>query len=141
MFQLQMTGYMFKNAEYRLSLSQSLGQSDRMLPGSGVGNNDDDDAVALKQGKGRLKGKIKVRYGASNASPDDNDDEDKKNNKVEGEEEVDEQPKSELFSPGMEVEVNAQSYLSELSGEVHRLRDELDVAKQAKEEEIRKDLL
>ena len=24
MFQLQMTGYMFKNAEYRLSLSRSL---------------------------------------------------------------------------------------------------------------------
>lgn len=140
MFQLQMTGYMFKNAEYRLSLSQSLGQSDRMLPGSGVGNgnNDDDDAVALRQGKGRLKGKIKVRYGANNASSSDGDE---KNNNEEGGEEVNEQPKSEFSSPGMEVEVDAQSYLSELRGEVNRLRDELDVAKQAKEEEIRKDLL
>lgn len=140
MFQLQMTGYMFKNAEYRLSLSQSLGQSDRMLPGSGVGNGniEDDDAVALRQGKGRLKGKIKVRYGANNASSSDGDE---KNNNEEGGEEVNEQPKSEFSSPGMEVEVDAQSYLSELRGEVNRLRDELDVAKQAKEEEIRKDLL
>lgn len=135
-----MTGYMFKNAEYRLSLSQSLGQSDRMLPGSGVGNGiiEDDEAVALRQGKGRLKGKIKVRYGANNASSSDGDE---KNNNEEGGEEVNEQPKSEFSSPGMEVEVDAQSYLSELRGEVNRLRDELDVAKQAKEEEIRKDLL
>jgi len=135
-----MTGYMFKNAEYRLSLSQSLGQSDRMLPGSGVGNGiiEDDEAVALRQGKGRLKGKIKVRYGANNASSSDGGE---KNNNEEGGEEVNEQPTSEFSSPGMEVEVDAQSYLSELRGEVNRLRDELDVAKQAKEEEIRKDLL
>ena len=140
MFQLQMTGYMFKNAEYRLSLSQSLGLSDRMLPGSGFrnGNIEDDEAVALRQGKGRLKGKIKVRYGANNASSDGGE----KKNKEEGGEEVNfEQPTSEFSSPGMEVEVDAQSYLSELRGEVNRLRDELDVAKQAKEEEIRKDLL
>jgi len=48
---------------------------------------------------------------------------------------------SDISIPGMEVEVDAQSYLSELRGEVNRLRDELDNAKQTRDEEIRKDLL
>ena len=33
MFQLQMTGYMFKNAEYRISLSQSLSDVPALPPG------------------------------------------------------------------------------------------------------------
>lgn len=73
-------------------------------------------------------GKIKVRYGASagtnSKSSDDND--------------------SESPSPaplGMEVEVDAEAYMAELRGQVSRLREELDATKQAKEEEIRKDLL
>ena len=33
MFQLQMTGYMFKNAEYRLSLSRSLQDVPALMPG------------------------------------------------------------------------------------------------------------
>ncbi|KAL7550987.1 hypothetical protein ACHAWF_014193 [Thalassiosira exigua] len=127
MFQLQMTGYMFKNAEYRLSLSQSLGR-ERMLPGS-VGTN--------REGK-RIKGKIKVRYGARGDLGKDADETD-------GKDETDEeggQPSSSPFStPGMEVEVDAKAYMSELRGEVRRLREELDARKQAKEEEIRKDLL
>jgi len=124
MFQLQMTGYMFKNAEYRLSLSQSLERSDRMLPG----DTNNDDEAAIKEGRGSIKGKIKVRYGGSNTNNSDEKDNDNKD-------------ESDTSIPGMEVEVDAASYLSELRGEVGRLRDELDVAKQAKEEEIRKDLL
>ena len=123
MFQLQMTGYMFKNAEYRLSLTQSLERSDRMLPGD---TNNDDEAV-IKEGRGNIKGKIKVRYGGSNTNNADEDNDNK--------------DESDTLIPGMEVEVDAASYLSELRGEVGLLRDELDVAKQAKEEEIRKDLL
>ena len=123
MFQLQMTGYMFKNAEYRLSLSQSLERSDRMLPGDA--NNDDE--AAIKEGRGSIKGKIKVRYGGSNTNNAD--------------ENGDNKDESDTSMPGMEVEVDAASYLSELRGEVGRLRDELDIAKQAKEEEISKDLL
>lgn len=130
MFQLQMTGYMFKNAEYRLSLSQSLGGSDRMLPG-GV-DEGTTATTAVKEGKGRLKGKIKVRYGGGGK---DNTSE---NNDNEDESKSDE---SDISIPGMEVEVDAQSYLSELRGEVNRLRDELDNAKQTRSEEIRKDLL
>jgi len=122
MFQLQMTGYMFKNAEYRLSLTQSLERSDRMLPG----DTNNDDEAAIKEGRGNIKGKIKVKYGGNTDSSDEDND-----NKDE----------SDTSIPGMEVEVDAASYLSELRGEVGRLRDELDVAKQAKEEEIRKDLL
>jgi len=124
MFQLQMTGYMFKNAEYRLSLTQSLERSDRMLPG----DTNNDDEAAIKEGRGNIKGKIKVRYGGSNTNNSDEEDNDNKD-------------ESDTSIPGMEVEVDAASYLSELRGEVGRLRDELDVAKQAKEEEIRKDLL
>lgn len=33
MFQLQMTGYMFKNAEYRLSLQSSMRAPPALLPG------------------------------------------------------------------------------------------------------------
>ena len=119
-----MTGYMFKNAEYRLSLTQSLERSDRMLPG----DTNNDDEAAIKEGRGNIKGKIKVRYGGSNTNNSD-------------EEDIDNKDESDTSIPGMEVEVDAASYLSELRGEVGRLRDELDVAKQAKEEEIRKDLL
>lgn len=140
MFQLQMTGYMFKNAEYRLSLSQSLGSRDRMLPGDVMG-----DMQAVKEGKGKLKGKIKVQYGgvagggSTSSSASDNDEASSSNETVE-----EDKPKDEsMFSstPGMEVEVDAQAYMSELRGEVSKLREELDATKQAKEEEIRKDLL
>ena len=140
MFQLQMTGYMFKNAEYRLSLSQSLGRSDRMLPGGVGGGVDDDTKRAYSEG-GRLKGKIKVRYGGGNdnddgsESPSSDVDDDSSNS------EQQQKQTSEFSSPGMEVEVDAQAYMSELRGEVSRLREELDATKQAKEEEIRKDLL
>eukprot|EP00585_Thalassiosira_rotula_P013346 CAMPEP_0196132790 /NCGR_PEP_ID=MMETSP0910-20130528/2269_1 /TAXON_ID=49265 /ORGANISM="Thalassiosira rotula, Strain GSO102" /LENGTH=279 /DNA_ID=CAMNT_0041392431 /DNA_START=240 /DNA_END=1076 /DNA_ORIENTATION=+ len=50
MFQLQMTGYMFKNAEYRLSLAQSLGGSvdSRMfLPGGR--DEEEEDAKAVRE--------------------------------------------------------------------------------------------
>lgn len=37
MFQLQMTGYMFKNAEYRLSLQSSMRASAALPPGTRLG--------------------------------------------------------------------------------------------------------
>jgi len=141
MFQLQMTGYMFKNAEYRLSLSQSLGRTDRMLPGGiGGAGGEEEDARAVREGRGRLKGKIKVRYGGGGGEDSSEDaDEDANGNKEE--ESNQQKPTTSFSTPGMEVEVDAQAYMSELRGEVSRLRDELDATKQAKEEEIRKDLL
>ena len=67
MFQLQMTGYMFKNAEYRLSLSQSLGMtttnpqaSSFLLSGSGLDQDHEDDEDESPLSKGKVKGKLKM---------------------------------------------------------------------------------
>jgi len=152
MFQLQMTGYMFKNAEYRLSLSSSLGSlgsgvgGRRMLP-SGDGQDDEDKAL-VREGRGTLKGKIKVRYGgAATVTSSDNNDNTNSTGNSQVETEVDkkagddQEEETTSSTPGMEVEVDAQAYMSELRGEVRRLREELDATKLAKEEEIRKDLL
>ena len=48
MFQLQMTGYMFKNAEYRLSLSRSLQDVPALMPG-------EDDSSSLPPVEGQVK--------------------------------------------------------------------------------------
>jgi len=123
MFQLQMTGYMFANAEYRASLSQTLGSSNTLM----LNGESNQDGKAWLDGK-RIDGKIKVRYGASVG--------------VNSESSVDDESESPSPSSfGMEVEVDAEAYMAELRGEVSRLREELDATKQAKEEEIRKDLL
>ena len=122
-FQLQMTGYMFANAEYRASLSQTLGSSNTLM----LNGESNQDGKAWLDGK-RIDGKIKVRYGASVG--------------VNSESSVDDESESPSPSSfGMEVEVDAEAYMAELRGEVSRLREELDATKQAKEEEIRKDLL
>jgi hypothetical protein len=49
MFQLQMTGYMFKNAEYRLSLSRSLQDVPALMPG------DEDPDSKLPPVEGQVK--------------------------------------------------------------------------------------
>src|SRR6056300_525625 len=118
-----MTGYMFKNAEYRLSLSQSLGSSNKKLMLNGENNPED---KVWRDGK-RVEGKIKVRYGTG----------------ADAATESAAESESSVTTPlgGMEVEVDAEAYMAELRGQVSRLRDELDATKQAKEEEIRKDLL
>lgn len=123
MFQLQMTGYMFANAEYRASLSQSLGSSNTLM----LNGESSQDGKAWLDGK-RIDGKIKVRYGASAGANSESSIDDES-----------ESPSPSTF--GMEVEVDAEAYMAELRGEVSRLREELDATKQAKEEEIRKDLL
>ncbi len=118
-----MTGYMFANAEYRASLSQSLGSSNTLM----LNGESNQDGKAWLDGK-RIDGKIKVRYGTSVGG--------------DSESPTDDEGESPSPSPfGMEVEVDAEAYMAELRGEVSRLREELDATKQAKEEEIRKDLL
>lgn len=140
-----MTGYMFKNAEYRLSLEQSLGGFDPesladakfLLKGDGTTNNQKEEIDPLK---GKVKGKIRVRYGAK--EQDDNNkvpmgkqsDDD---NKQGDDNEEDEEPNLK----GVEMEVDAEAYMSELRSEVSQLRDELVVARKEKEEALRKDLL
>jgi hypothetical protein len=137
MFQLQMTGYMFKNAEYRLGLSQSLaaaadsgGVSSRTMQlGGDVGvGGGDDDAAMVREGR-LMDGKIKVRYGSVSGSGGD-------------EEELSTTTTTPSTNKGgLEVEVDAKAYMSELRREVKRLRDELELSQQAKQEELQKDLL
>jgi hypothetical protein len=126
MFQLQMTGYMFKNAEYRSSLSQSLGMSptgqssNYLLAGDATDDDAEDNKDRLLAGK--IRGKLKIRYGGS---------------KGEGEKTGDE---SSPLS-GLEMEVDAEAYMSELRSEVSRLKEELGQTRDVKEEALQKDLL
>mmetsp|Transcript_922 Transcript_922/g.1518 ORF Transcript_922/g.1518 Transcript_922/m.1518 type:complete len:467 (-) Transcript_922:212-1612(-) len=137
MFQLQMTGYLFKNAEYRLSLSQSLGSVAPVLgPGgaiaalSGVDNDNDydfDDDDGIDPLKGKVRGKLKISYDRD----DGNDDDSEATTNVQGAAED---------SP-VELEVDAAAYMSELRTEVSKLRDELSSRRKEKEEAVNKDLL
>lgn len=59
MFQLEMTGYMFKNAEYRLALSREFGSgSGTNLLLGGTSSSDEDDDEDVKE----VRGKLKVNY-------------------------------------------------------------------------------
>ncbi|GAX22372.1 hypothetical protein FisN_3Hh420 [Fistulifera solaris] len=115
MFQLQMTGYMFKNAEYKLSLSQAIDDGDKgkfLLNGV---ENDNEEANPLQ---GKVRGKLRVKYVR------------KENSEA-----------SVVDDSTGGIEVDAEAYMSELRSEVEKLRDELTVARKTKEETIRKDLL
>ena len=57
MFQLQMTGYMFKNAEYRLSITESLEGLPQLEPAS----DDDDEEVPESGPLPKVEGKIRVQ--------------------------------------------------------------------------------
>eukprot|EP00751_Fragilariopsis_kerguelensis_P034013 CAMPEP_0170968298 /NCGR_PEP_ID=MMETSP0735-20130129/43191_1 /TAXON_ID=186038 /ORGANISM="Fragilariopsis kerguelensis, Strain L26-C5" /LENGTH=588 /DNA_ID=CAMNT_0011387333 /DNA_START=76 /DNA_END=1842 /DNA_ORIENTATION=- len=150
MFQLQMTGYMFKNAEYRLSMSQSLGMSQTitsnllLTPGEELSDKDDDPLIS-----GKIKGKLKIRYGKKEDSKKDKTIQTKTNtitedSITEGMDEVDSSASSsspDTTEDGMEIEVDAAAYMSELRAEVSKLRDELTETKEVKDEALRKDLL
>ena len=153
MFQLQMTGYMFKNAEYRLSLGQSLG-IDRMeiiggfLLEQGDGDLEDDleddfdldleDDLEDTDGpisSGKVRGKIKVRYERNVESGAESNQDEPSSEK----EDKNDAPSSS--PPAMEVEVDAAAYMAELRSEVAKLREDLTSTRQANEEAMRKDLL
>jgi hypothetical protein len=148
MFQLQMTGYMFKNAEYRLSLSQSLGMDRDMnrvgkflLEQADVGLDDYDDEEEERLSAGKVKGKIKVRYEtktSSSRSKASSDGDEDKDSDIDDKEEDDD---SDSEFSAMEVEVDAEAYMAELRNEVSKLRDDLTSTRQAKDESVRKDLL
>jgi len=155
MFQLQMTGYMLKNADYRLSLSQSLGTSSVSTSKSGTDGNfllkgtstdtaaddeydinydidddDDDDDENERLSQGKVKGKIKISYDKQQSSIQQHDESDDTDD--------DDAMKKEV---AMEMEVDAAAYMAELRNEVSKLREELTTTRKAKEEDIRKDLL
>mmetsp|Transcript_48501 Transcript_48501/g.58725 ORF Transcript_48501/g.58725 Transcript_48501/m.58725 type:complete len:447 (+) Transcript_48501:183-1523(+) len=118
MFQLQMTGYMFKNAEYRMALSQpssSTMKSQLLLKGDVASSNEEEDDMDDNEGgeardETRVRGKINVNYPSPSSSP-------------------------------LSVEVDADAYLAELRAEVRNLRKELSETRESKMESIRKDLL
>jgi hypothetical protein len=126
MFQLQMTGYMFKNADYRLSLAQSLGVPPSSLILTGKDDEDDDDEENNIM-NGKVGGKLRIRYRTKAKDSEETSDDDDDDNAA---------------SPdGLELEVDAASYMSELRQEVSQLRDDLMTTRQEKEEALRKDLL
>ena len=136
MFQLQMTGYMFKNAEYRLSMSQSLGMSvsPNLLLAAAVELDKEDDPLV----SGKIKGKLKIRYGKKDKGSSDSPAAVGVDDDVP---ETAEDVSKEKSEDGTEIEVDAAAYMSELRDEVSRLRDELTETKESKDEALRKDLL
>jgi len=139
MFQLQMTGYLFKNADYRLSLSQSLNVNNNsnhnnyMLSSSDDEEEDDDEDDSDKRSslsKGKVRGKIKISFPQT----------------VDPEESItttngDTENRLITDNGYNAIEVDAAAYMSELRNEVENLRQELLQTRKAKEEAIRKDLL
>lgn len=105
MYQLEMTGYMFRNAEYRQALQRSL--SAALEPA----DDDEESSSTSKEGETRqyptVRGRISVSFGEDSE----------------------------------EVEVDAESYVSELSKEVQALKRQLANLQQEKEQETAKDLL
>lgn len=151
-----MTGYMFKNAEYRMSMQQSLGMysemtSNLLLTGTTTASNnnddhdhdiedllnrDDDDPLV----SGKIKGKIKVHYGGGSGLNGRQDNKDKPSN--DDDETSSKQSDGGKNTDGLEIEVDAAAYMSELRAEVSKLRDELTETKEKKEAAIlQQDLL
>ncbi|CAN0248300.1 unnamed protein product [Scytosiphon promiscuus] len=123
MFQLQMTGYMFKNAEYRLSLQSSMRASAALPPGKNtieeVAEDADpydpfrmemDDEDNLIVPKPKISGKIKLTFNADKPTK-------------------------------QEMEVDADAYMAELRGQVEQLESQLLTVQNQKEEALQQDLL
>ncbi|CAM9239431.1 unnamed protein product, partial [Choristocarpus tenellus] len=120
MFQLQMTGYMFKNAEYRLSIQSSVEQA---LPGgsylpvcqgeitreSAIGSGVGDFGVDGSK-KPKISGKIRLTFDAGQETE-------------------------------REMEVDADAYMSELRGQVEQLETQLLAIHQKEQEAVENDLL
>jgi len=135
MFQLQMTGYMFKSADYRLSLSQSLGMDFDSSPSRLLASSENyyGGGSPKMPVDGKIKGKLKLSYGAINGTANKDPMYQRKL-----------QPNSSATSTSnstIEMEVDAAAYMSELRSEVKQLRDELQRTQQYKDDAIRKDLL
>ncbi|KAG5189657.1 hypothetical protein JKP88DRAFT_217690 [Tribonema minus] len=124
MFQLQMTGYMFKNAEYRLSLQSSL-QSLGEAPVAGLlsAAAEKDGSDAESEGKSALPLPL-----------DDNGNIVLKKPKITGKVKL-------TYENGQEVEVDAGAYMTELATQVEVLQHQLSSKQTQQQEAQRKDLL
>ncbi|CAM9671328.1 unnamed protein product [Chrysoparadoxa australica] len=111
MFQLQMTGYMFKNAEYRLSLATSLQQPLLALsPAEDDTEGNAHTAAMIENGveipKPQISGTVKLSY-----------------------------------ESGQQVEVDAEAYMAELTTQVSKLENELSAMVQQQRDKVEGDLL
>ena len=129
MFQLQMTGYMFKVKENRLLLCDYIHMMKKtilcmdsrrrctVLQNAeyrlSLRQSLDDQFLESATAAGKIRGKLRVRYGGA----------------------------MDAALPGLEMEVDAAAYMSELRSEVAKLRDELMIARKEKDDVVRKDLL
>jgi hypothetical protein len=121
-----MTGYMFKNAEYKLSMQQALAGDEEVTGTFQLkGASDEEEGVDVDPLQGKIRGKLRVRY-----VPKSVDGQPSKEDSEEGDKHVPEG-----------IEVDAAAYVSELRSEVSKLRDELMGTRKEKEEALRKDLL
>lgn len=125
MFQLQMTGYLFGSAQYRLSVQESFGKSGESATPLLAGSDDDDDEESSNSPSGKLRGKLRLRYSSKNTE-----------SSTQGSEAKGENPDSSF-----DVEVDAEAFTSELRSEVSMLREELMITRKEKQEALRKDLL
>jgi len=145
MFQLQMTGYMFKNAEYQLSLSQFdklEGRAEEvgwelppgveevvmrlsMLEGD-YGEDAIEDVNVLDPSSTEVSGTIKVRYPSMPSLTPSNNNSNESSTAEDG---------------GMEVEVDAAAYLSELRSQVANLRSDLAMTRETRDSAVQRDLL
>lgn len=96
-----------------------------LLDGDTADDEEEDEDLMLD---GKIKGKLRIRYG-------------KKGEEEEAppKESEDDEPSEE--EPVVEMEVDAAAYMSELRTEVKQLRDELMITRKEKEDALRKDLL
>ena len=106
-------------------MQQSLGvdnflEDKLLLAGSSNGETKRIDPLA-----GKVKGKLRIKYGGAAQS-----------NGVERDEK-----KEDILTGGLEMEVDAAAYMSELRSEVSKLRDELMTSRKEQDEALRKDLL
>jgi len=98
------------------------------------GDDDDEHDEAAKILRGKVRGKLKIRYPSSPKLGKET------SRKQESGDEEDESP-SNAVEDDAEMEVDAAAYMSELRSEVAMLQNELAVTRKEKEEAIRKDLL
>lgn len=149
MFQLQMSGYMFKNAEYRMSLSESLKEMEKSNNSKRDNEEDDeeDEDNSIEDepslGDSKVRGRIKVTFGKRTSSSSSNTTSTSDTDNSSGGDSTTTTTTTDgdsTFSPPSEVEVDAQAYTSELRNQVSKLRAALSQArKQNKQNKKKKD--
>lgn len=109
-----------------------------LLNGDHFQDEGEEDGIKLD---GDIQGTIRVKYRRGMVVAADDDEME--------EEEMEEEPEDELLAElremreadGMEIEVDAAAYMSELRDEVKRLKEELQETRKAKDETVKNDLL